>query len=192
MSITTAELSDENLMALICERDGAALAMLYDRHHRAAFSLAYRILNDFDQAEDVVQEAFLAVWRSAASFSPSRGHPRAWLLTIVHHRAINQLRRGQLAPGMRVELDENLINAKEPEAWRVAFESIRQEDIRQALAQLPDEQRTPIDLAYFAGLSHSEIAERLAVPLGTVKSRIRLGFRKLQNLLSRYATEQTL
>ncbi len=180
--------TDEALMALIRTQDPDALALLYDRHHRAAFSLAYRIVNDVGQAEDVVQDAFLAVWRHATSYIPARSRPRAWLLTIVHHRAINQLRR-RPTPGQMAVLDDGLRDSWQPEVWRVAYDNIRQQDIRGALAELPAEQRTAVELAFFGGLSHSEIAERLGVPLGTVKSRIRLAFRKLQSFLERYAVQ---
>ena len=189
MELTTAT-TDETLMELIGAEQAEALAMLYDRHHRAAFSLAYRILSDAGQAEDVVQESFLAVWRRASTYHAERGRPRAWLLTIVHHRAINQL-RGKLAPSQLAELDEGLLDARQPEVWEEAYAGLRNQDVRQAVAQLPDEQRQAVELAYFGGLTHSEIAERLNVPLGTVKSRIRLAFRKLQSFLDRYAVEQS-
>jgi RNA polymerase sigma-70 factor (ECF subfamily) len=111
-------------------------------------------------------------------------------LTIVHHRSINQL-RGQLAPGQVAELEDHLLDGDQPEVWEVAYEGIRGGEIGEALTQLPDEQREAIEMAFYGGLSHSEIAERLGVPLGTVKSRIRLAFRKLQGFLSNYAMEQS-
>jgi RNA polymerase sigma-70 factor (ECF subfamily) len=185
------DITDEALMTLICEQNAEALAMLYDRHHRAAFSLAYRILNDTGQAEDVVQESFLATWRQAATYQAQRGQPRAWLLTIVRNRAINLLRRGRPAAGQMSELDENLLDAGQPEVWQIAFEKMRSDEIRLALARLPEEQRTAVELAFFGGLSHAEIAERLAMPLGTIKSRIRLAFTKLQAILATYAGEST-
>ena len=181
-------LADEALMVRVCGQDADALAALYDRQHRAAFALALRILNDVGQAEDVVQESFLAVWRHAAGYDPAKGRLRTWLLTIVDHRAINQLRR-RPTPGQLAVLDEGLHDSWQPEVWRVAFDNIRQQDIRGALAELPAEQRTAVELAFFGGLSHSEIAERLGVPLGTVKSRIRLAFRKLQSFLEGYAVQ---
>ena len=180
--------ADEALMVRVCGHDADALAALYDRHHRAAFALALRILNDVGQAEDVVQESFLAVWRHAAGYDPAKGRLRTWLLTIVHHRAINQLRR-RPHPGQIAVLDDGLHDTWQPEVWRVAYDTIRHQDIRGALAELPAEQRTAVELAFFGGLSHSEIAERLDVPLGTVKSRIRLAFRKLQSFLERYAVQ---
>jgi RNA polymerase sigma factor (sigma-70 family) len=140
---------DEVLMVRVREQDADALAALYDRHHRAAFALALRILNDVGQAEDVVQESFLAVWRHAAGYDPTRGRLRTWLLTIVHHRAINQLRR-RPTPGQMAVLDEGLRDSWQPEVWRVAFDNIRQQDIRGALAELPAEQRTAVELAFWA------------------------------------------
>ena len=180
--------TDEALMTRICHQDADALALLYDRHHRAAYGLALRILHDAGQAEDVVQEAFLALWRHAGSYQPARGRVRTWLLTIVHHRAINQLRKN-LAPGQLAELDEGLRDVRQPDVWQQAYDQIRQADIRAALDELPQDQRQAVELAFFAGLSHSEIAERLDLPLGTVKSRIRLAFRKLQAFLEQYAVE---
>ena len=182
-------ITDEALMARMGEGDADALALLYDRQHRAAFSLAFRILNDVGQAEDVVQESFLAVWRHAARYDPAKGRPRTWLLTIVHHRAINQV-RGRLAPGQLAALDDGLLDARQPEVWQEAFDRMRREDVRAALDELPAEQRTAVELAFFGGLSHSEVAARLGLPLGTVKSRIRLAFHKLQSLLEQYTAEQ--
>ena len=179
---------DEGLMARMREQDGEALAILYDRHHRAAYSLALRILQDAGQAEDVVQEAFLAVWRQAPGYDPSRGPVRPWLLTIVHHRAINHLRK-QAAPGQLTERDEELLEARQPEVWQAAYQTIRHQEIRAALDELPTDQRAVIDLAFFGGLTHREIAERLNLPLGTVKSRMRLAFRKLETWLERYAAD---
>lgn len=180
--------TDERLLGLIGTRDGEALAALYDRYHREAFSLAYRIVNDMEQAEDIVQEAFLSVWRSAGSYDVQRGHPRGWLLSIVHHRAINMVTR---RPQERyaVQLDEGLSSSKQAEVWRQVYERMRNEEIRAAVAQLPEEQRITVELAYFGGLSYSQIAERLEVPLGTIKSRMRLAFRKLHAFLDQYATE---
>jgi len=181
-----ASLGDEALMTGVGARDDHALALLYDRHHRAAFALAYRILRDAGQAEDVVQEAFLAVWRQAERFQPERGRLRAWLLTIVHHRAITQL-RGRPTPGQVVELGEGLVDARQPEVWQQAYTAMRQADVHAALRRLPGDQRRAVELAFFTGLSHREIAERLGLPLGTVKSRTRLAFRKLQTYLAQYA-----
>ena len=186
-ALGTAE-PDEALMARIRARDTEALAALYDRHQRQAFSLAYRIVNDVGQAEDIVQEAFLAVWRNAGSYDAGRGHPRVWLLGIVHHRAINHVTRRPAARAP-VELNEGLPHGEQADVWRQVYERMRDEEIRAAVTQLPDEQRMTIELAYFGGLSYSEIAGRLDVPLGTVKSRIRLAFRKLQAFLDHYAAE---
>jgi RNA polymerase sigma-70 factor (ECF subfamily) len=180
--------SDEALLERIVARDSEALAALYDRRHREAFSLAYRIVNDVGLAEDVVQEAFLSVWRSAATFDARRGQVRSWLLAIVHHRSVNHIRRRPVVDDA-VMLNEDLAIGEQLDVWRQVYERMRNEDIRAALRQLPDEQRVPVELAYFGGMSYSEIAERLDVPLGTIKSRIRLAFRKLQMFLDHYAAE---
>ncbi len=183
--------TDEALMELIRARNANALAAFYDRYHRAAFSMAYHIANDVGQAEDIVQEAFLSVWRSANTYNASRGHPRGWLLSIVRHRAIDQVSRRPISSRM-VELNEGQSDSERAEVWRQVYERMRNEEIRAAVTQLPDEQRITVELAYFGGMSQSEIADRLDVPLGTVKSRIRLAFRKLQAFLERYATEHFL
>jgi RNA polymerase sigma-70 factor (ECF subfamily) len=178
--------ADEDLMARVGANDPDALTQLYQLHERASFALAYRILQDVGQAEDVVQEAFLAVWRQAARFDARRGRLRSWLLTIVHHRAINQLRGRRTVEPMSV-LDDGLIDGEQPEVWQQAYTAMRQADLHAALRLLPHDQRRAIELAYLAGLSHSQIARRLDVPLGTVKSRTRLGIRKLQTYLARHA-----
>jgi RNA polymerase sigma-70 factor (ECF subfamily) len=179
---------DEELMARMREQDSEALALLYDRHHRAAYSLAFRILQDAGQAEDVVQEAFVAVWRHATRYDPAHGVVRPWLLTIVHHRAINQLRQ-RAASGPLRDLDETLVDRRQPEVWQTVYQTIRQEEIRAALNKLTTNQRVVVDLAYFGGLTHREIADHLHVPLGTVKSRMGLAYRKLELWLKPYAAD---
>jgi RNA polymerase sigma-70 factor (ECF subfamily) len=175
-------LDDRALLERIARGDTAALGLLYDRYAALAFGLAMRILRDPGVAEEVVQDAFLNAWRRASSFRPDRGEPRTWLLSIVHHRAIDRLRG---AAGQRAELD--LADAPEPvdraDVWAETWVGLEREAIARALAALPEEQRAAIELAFFGGLTHAEVAERLGEPLGTVKGRIRLGLTKLRTLL---------
>ena len=180
-----AHLSDEALVALAARSDEAALGELYDRHGRIAYGLALRVLRDRALAEDAVQDAFLAVWRSAAGFMPERSRARTWILTLTHRRAVDLVRREErrrtepLPPG--AEAGE----AVEDNAWL----ALERERVQTALRRLPDAQREAIELAYFEGLSHSEIAERLREPLGTIKTRVRLGMQKLRDALRSYYFE---
>jgi RNA polymerase sigma-70 factor, ECF subfamily len=173
-------LADEELMPLIGEKDPSAFEVLYDRHARAAYSLAYRIVGERSVAEDVVQEALLSIWRSGTRFDRTRGSVRAWLLGIVRNRAIDALRReGGRAP--RLTLDER------PSSDRTEEQALHGEtraEVRGALQQLPREQSRVIELAFFGGFTHSEIAEMLEMPLGTVKGRMRLGMEKIRAQLA--------
>ncbi len=173
--------SDVALLRLIGTRDGAALEALYDRHHRVAMGLAMRLLQNRQEAEDVVQEAFLAVWRRASTYREERGSVRNWLLTIVHHRAVSQLRRHR--PRERpVTVVELLGSPDETEADMLdqAVRHMEAQRVRAALLALPIEQREALLLAYVGGLSCQQIAERSRVPLGTVKGRLRLALHKLR------------
>jgi RNA polymerase sigma-70 factor (ECF subfamily) len=176
--------ADEDLIAFAVTGDVRAFEMLFDRHASVSFSLAYRICRRRSMAEDVVQEAFLALWRNAGRYEPGRGSVRSWLLSIVRSRSIDALRRAALRDGRNVaeqELAEPMSAAELVEA-----EVLRRDDaqrIREALAGLPTEQRQVIELSYFCGLSHGEIAQALELPTGTVKGRIRLGLRKLRTVL---------
>ncbi|MEO7667276.1 MAG: sigma-70 family RNA polymerase sigma factor [Dehalococcoidia bacterium] len=158
-----------------------AIGALYDRLGRQAFGLAYRILEDGQAAEDVVQEAFLTVWRRAATLDPAKGKVSSLLLTIVHRRSIDALRarKGLVALQAGVEAAET---ADDP-AGLVEL-SMRQEEVREAVQTLPPEQKEALDLAYFKGLTHVEISESTGIPLGTVKSRLRLALQKLKSELS--------
>jgi RNA polymerase sigma-70 factor (ECF subfamily) len=176
--------SDAQLVAAMAGRDEDALALLYDRHAAAAYGLALRILWDASAAEDVVQEAFLALWRDASRYHPERGAVRAWLLGIVRHRAIDQLRGPQRRTGRPLSLD--LMETPAPAPDDPAAEALRSIDgatVRAALDALPSEQRAVVELAYFGGLSHGEIAGRTGVPLGTVKGRMRLAVERLRKAL---------
>lgn len=184
MAIDDPAVSDEMLLARIVRREEEALAALYDRHSRAAFALARHILRDGETAEDVVQEAFLTLWRRAETYRPERGAVRAWLLTVVRNRAIDVLRSpsrsGPSATATSVD-DLNLVAPDNPE--QDAMRMVEGRVVRAALAELPPEQREVVELAYFAGLAYPEVAERMGIPLGTVKSRMRLALERLRALL---------
>jgi RNA polymerase sigma-70 factor (ECF subfamily) len=175
-------LADEDLMPLMARKDAAAFEVYYDRHGGAAYSLAHRIVGDPQAAEDVTQEAFLSIWRSRARYDPTRGSVRAWTLGIVRNRAIDALRReGGRAP--KLDLDDEAALEQKAAPERTEAEALRRETARQvrgALGALPTEQSQVIELAYFGGFTHSEIAKMLEMPLGTVKGRMRLGLEKIR------------
>jgi len=179
-------LADEELMPLIAGGDPSAFEVFYDRHGRAAYSLAYRIVGDRSAAEDVSQEAFLSIWRSGGRFDRTRGSVRAWLLGIVRNRAIDVLRReGARAP--RLARDYETLLEQRPASERTEEQALHGEtrdEVRGALRQLPREQSRVIELAFFAGFTHAEIAEMLEMPLGTVKGRMRLGMEKIRSQLA--------
>jgi RNA polymerase sigma-70 factor (ECF subfamily) len=180
------EPDDAELLRAVGRRDPAALMALYDRYNRLAFGLAYRVLGDAGIAEEAVQDAFMLVWRRADTFNPARGSGvRAWLLTIVHHKAIDLRRRHGRATAMD-DIDDVASDAAltAPDAWSAVGERLERDRVRAAVAALPTEQRRAIELAYFDGLTHREIAERLDAPLGTIKGRMRLGLRKLAEALA--------
>ncbi len=182
--MTQSSRADEQILAALAQRDLSALEELYDRYSRVAYSLAYRIVGDRGTAEDVVQDAFLSVWRQAASFKRERGSARTWLMSIVHHRSIDRLRSGAAAANTIPfdELPETAENEK-PSIWQQAWNNVRSDVVRKALERLPAEQRKSIELAYFSGYTQSEIAALMGVPLGTVKGRMRIGLQKLRALL---------
>src|SRR5450755_1555573 len=178
------EFADEELMGLVHEGEARAFEVIFDRHSGAAFSLAYRMCGRRAMAEDVVQEAFLSLWRSGARYDRARGSVRSWVLSVVHNRAIDALRRGVVRDGRTVD-DEGLAErVAAPE--RTDVEVARREEAREvrgALGALPTEQRQVIELSYFGGFTHVQIASMLEVPIGTVKSRMRLGLTKLRIVL---------
>jgi RNA polymerase sigma factor (sigma-70 family) len=183
---------DEALLALAAREDEEALAQLYDRYGRVAYGLAVRIVRDPALAEDAVQEAFLAVWRTAASFRAERAKPSTWILTFVHRRAVDVVRREE-----RRRAAPLVEGAEEPDERALpADEEIELTDrrrlVQEALRQLPDEQREALELAYYGGLTQSELAERLSVPLGTIKSRMFTGLRRLRDLLAEAGLEEPL
>jgi RNA polymerase sigma-70 factor (ECF subfamily) len=173
-------LSDEALVALVARSDDAALAELYDRLGRAAYGLALRVLRDPSLAQDAVQEAFLAAWRTAASYDARRAKAGTWLLTIVHRRAVDLVRRENRRRGAPLEdAPVPAGAATDEEAWVRE----RRRQVQAALAQLPTDQREALELAYYGGFTQSELAERLGVPLGTIKSRMFAGLSRLRDLL---------
>ncbi len=181
-------LTDAQLMERITRRDRAAFEVLYEQHSRAALGLALRILGERPVSEEIVQEAFWRVWKRASSFDARRGNFSTWLASIVHHLAIDELRRrhGRPAPVEWETVPSPLpeVSDPAPEVSERAWANLQGEQVRTALAQLPDGQRQVLELAYFEGLTHQEIAARLNEPLGTVHTRARLGLRKLKDLLS--------
>jgi RNA polymerase sigma-70 factor (ECF subfamily) len=184
-----AHLSDEALVALVARGDENALGELYDRVARIAYGLAVRVLRDERLAEDAVQEGFLSVWRTAASFTAERSKASTWILTLVHRRAVDLVRREErrraepLADGIADVAGTS--EGPDEEAW-LRFE---RERVQAALRLLPDVQREAIELAYYGGFSQSELAERLGVPLGTIKSRMFAGLARLRELLDEDAQE---
>jgi RNA polymerase sigma factor (sigma-70 family) len=175
-----AHLSDEALVALVSRSDESALAELYDRIGGTAYGLAYRVLRDEALAEDAVQEAFLGLWRSAGSFVPERAKASTWILTLVHRRAVDVVRREQRR---RTEPLEAAPEPAEGSAEEAAWLRLDRERVQAALAQLPDQQREAIELAYYGGYTQSELADRLGQPVGTIKSRMFAGLARLRELL---------
>jgi RNA polymerase sigma-70 factor (ECF subfamily) len=175
-------LADEELMQLVAQADAEAFEVVLERHADAAFSLAYRMCGRRALAEDVVQEAFLALWRSGARYDRARGSVRTWALGIVHNRAVDALRRNAVHARRRADeegIEETLSAPERTDAQAIA--SVASRELREALEQLPVEQRRVIELAYFGGFTHTEIASMLDEPIGTVKGRMRLGLQKLRD-----------
>jgi RNA polymerase sigma-70 factor (ECF subfamily) len=182
---------DEALLALAAREDEEALAQLYDRYGRVAYGLALRIVRDQALAEDAVQEAFLTVWRTASSFRADRAKPSTWILTLVHRRAVDVVRREERRRAAPLE------GTEEPDERSLAADeeialTDRRRIVQEALRQLPDEQREALELAYYGGLTQSELAERLSVPLGTIKSRMFTGLRRLRDLLAEAGIDEPL
>ncbi len=174
---------DAAILRQIADRDPRGVELLYDRYGGVAFALAYRLLGERGSAEDVVQEAFLNVWRQGATYDTRRGTVRTWLLTIVHHRAIDQMRSMRSKAGADTVIDDALPLPAKEDTWTEVIQSLEHERIRLAMATLPPEQRQVVDLAYYGGFTHTEIAQRVGIPLGTVKGRMRLALDKLRDLL---------
>jgi RNA polymerase sigma-70 factor (ECF subfamily) len=174
-------LADEDVMQLVRCGDARAFEVIYERHSSAAFSLAYRMMGTRSGAEDVTQDAFLSMWRSGARYDRARGSVRTWVLGIVHHRAIDALRRATVHDRRRAgdEGIEERFEARE----RTDVEAARREEagtVRAVLSSLPADQCQVIELAYFGGFTHTEIADMLDAPVGTIKGRMRLGLKKMR------------
>jgi RNA polymerase sigma-70 factor (ECF subfamily) len=184
-----AHLSDEALVALAARSEHSALAELYDRFGRPAYGLAFRVLRDEALAEDAVQDAFLAVWRTAARFVPERGKASTWILTVVHRRAVDLVRREERRRADTLEQapEQEADTAVDEEAWL----RLQRERVQAALTRLPDQQREAIELAYYGGFTQSELAERLGQPLGTIKSRMFMGLARLRELLGEPGMEMS-
>ena len=180
------EPSDEALLNAIAGGAVWAMESLYQRYSRILYSLAYRMVADHQVAEDLLQDAFLAVWRRATSYSPQTGAARSWLISILHHRTIDYLRKVrrrstiQEASLDEIELHESFAYR---DTWDEAWQSVKSSHVRAALMKIPTEQRLVIELAYFQGWTHTEIAEGTQIPLGTVKARMRLGLLHLKQIL---------
>jgi len=177
--------TDEELLAAIARGDEGALAELYDRLGRIAYGLALRILRDPALAQDAVQDAFLGVWRTAAAFDPRRGKAQTWLLTLVHRRAVDVVRREDRR--RTEQLDDAPVAASESTDEEASIREQRR-SVQAALARLPPDQREALELSYYGGLTQSELSERLGIPLGTVKSRVFAGLARLRDLLGEAGT----
>jgi RNA polymerase sigma factor (sigma-70 family) len=184
------EISDEALVSLVASSDDEALAELYDRFGGVAYGLALRILRDDALAQDAVQDAFLGVWRTANRFLPERAKASTWILTLVHRRAIDLVRRENVRRG------EPLEHAPEPASPETvegeATLGFQRRVVQEALKGLPPEQREALELAYYGGLTQSQLAERLGQPLGTIKSRMFMGLARLRDLLAQAGLEESL
>jgi len=181
---TVTDDADRAALERIARDELGALDDLYERYKTMAYSIAYRITNDATLAEDVVQEAFLGVWRNASRYVEGRGSVKTWLLSIVHHRAIDAVRRRRATVDLPERDDAPPPVMRLPDVWGEVSSNLDADEVRAALASLSDVQREALELAYFGGLTQTEIAERTGTPLGTVKSRMRLGLLAMRELLS--------
>lgn len=176
-------IADEDLISFVAEGDAGAFSALYDRHSRASFSLAYRMMKERHASEDLTQDTFVTVWQSAGGYRADRGSVRTWILSIVQNRGIDWLRSRASRRRMQDRVEASVERLQPSEAFADAWRNVQSERVREALATLPHEQREVIALAYFSGHTHKEIAGLLDLPLGTVKGRMRLGLKKLREHL---------
>jgi RNA polymerase sigma-70 factor (ECF subfamily) len=179
---------DQTLLARIANGDSQALDLLYERYARAVYSLAVRMVGAGEPAEDVVQETFWRVWRRSSTFQSQRGSVAGWIYGIAHNLSIDELRRQRTRPALVYDTEEQPVLRDLPDARQDVVASVEEQErrrlIAEALQQITAEQRQALELAYFGGLSQSQIAEQLHSPIGTVKTRIRLGLRKLREILT--------
>lgn len=181
-------LADEDLITLVERGDPDAFEVIYERHSTVAYSLAYRLLGERQAAEDLVQDAFLAVWRGAAGYAVGRGSVRTWMLSILHNRGVDRLRTLAAQARRQDALEQvELRRPGAPDAAALGVQNAIAGSVRQELGDLPAEQNEVLRLAYYGGFTHHEIADMLELPLGTVKSRMRLGLERLRRGLG--ATE---
>ncbi len=187
LSLHLDEASDETLIAALAGGATWAMDLLYQRYSRTLYSLAYRMVNDRQTAEDLLQEVFLKVWRYATSYAPQLGSVSSWLTSIMRHRAIDYQRnaRRHVLKNIPLEESEQDLGGVFPDAWDEVWRSVQISLVRACLMRLPPEQRTVIELAYFEGRTHSEIAKMHRLPLGTVKARMRLGLQHLRRELEK-------
>ncbi len=194
ISLPIEQLSDEVLINAIAGGAVWAMEPLYQRYNRILYSLAYRMVADHQIAEDLLQDAFLSVWKRATSYSPQSGAVRSWLVSIIHHRTIDYLRGVRRRSNLKeanweeVERDER---TAVPDVWEEAWQNVQSAKVREALMVLPTEQRMVIELAYFQGWTHTEIAEGCQIPLGTVKARMRLGLQRMKRKLDEMGIRET-
>ena len=174
-------LADEDLISLVEAADAEAFATLYDRHSRAAVSLAYRMMGERQASEDLAQDAFLKVWRGASSYRADRGSVRTWILSIVHNRGIDQIRSQASRRRTQDKVEASAPRSQPSEAFSEAWRNSQRDQVREALNTLPSEQLKILELAYFSGYTHVEISDLLDLPLGTVKGRMRLGLKKIRD-----------
>src|SRR5215210_3359194 len=174
-------LADEDLMVLVEGGDADAFAALYERHCRLAYSVAHKLTGEKQAAEDVTQEAFLKVWRSADGYRPERGSVRTWILSVVAVSLKKQMRAKAPRRRMQEKVEASALRSEPSEAFAQVWHEARLGRAREALEALPHVQQQVLELAHFSDLTHPEIAKRLGLPLGTVKGRMRLGLHKLRN-----------
>jgi RNA polymerase sigma-70 factor, ECF subfamily len=174
-------LADEDLISFVADGDTQAFDVLYDRHSRAAYSLAYRMMNGRQAAEDLTQDAFLKVWRATTSYRVDRGSVRTWILSIVHNQGIDQLRSHASRRRTQDKVEASAPKSQPSEAFAETWRNSQRDQVREALNSLPQEQLKILELAYFSCYTHVELAELLDLPLGTVKGRMRLGLKKLRD-----------
>ena len=174
-------LADEDLISFVGQGDAEAFTTLYDRYGRAAFSLAYRVIGERQAAEDLVQDAFLKLWRSATSYRPERGSVRTWLLSIVRNRGIDQLRSQASRRRTQEKIEASAPRSQPSEAFAETWRNSQRDQLREALNTLPPEQLKILELAYFSGYTHAQISQLVDVPLGTIKGRMRLGLKKMRD-----------